>query len=61
MHDSDVTIRNQYILKPLGDLDNRQVWLGNMLMPSIITKYQEEEDMLFQMNCAQFFGHVLTN
>jgi hypothetical protein len=34
-----------------------KAWLGNMLMSSIIAKYQGEEDVLFQMNCAQSFGH----
>ena len=27
-----------------------------MLMPSIIARYQGEEDVLFQINCAQSFG-----
>jgi hypothetical protein len=28
-----------------------------MRMPSIIAKCREEEDVLFQMNCAQSFEH----
>jgi hypothetical protein len=36
----DATIRNQYILKPLWDLDNMKSWLGNTLMPIIIIKYK---------------------
>jgi len=44
MYDSDATIRNQYILKPLCDLNNKH---ENMAI-----KYGGEEDVLFQINCA---------
>jgi len=54
MYDSDAIIRNQYLLKPLCDLDNKHENMARQHtpMPSIIVKYGGEEDVLLQINCA---------
>ena len=54
MPDSDVTIRNQYILKHICDLDNMTEKHARVIY---IAKYREQEDVQFQMNCARSFGH----